>query len=336
KFTLVCEEFKFNEFLGTVMVPYTREADTEKVAIILPKPMNETMKDSLRNHILLALVNGDVTCTTKTNDRAFIDTMIVSFKASAMGFPAARDSSTVRFNNVRNDSIFKRTINITKVANQFPDTVIITSNVTVPKGTRMRACNSNEDDKGSGIGKMTITMGTRYDFLSSIDWSVLLPTYLDLGGSRFSVMDPLRFIKKLDNRLVTMNLKLRNNSNMHMRLYSLIAPRKLIDTLDSMSTNDFVKLAMSKDSSEKRGYVNFFGSTGVFLPPRKETTPYENVVTLNHNQLETILNSDTCSWRWLARLEVQPRDALADTDYVDIRSKLRIEGVNSVDSVLQW
>ncbi len=334
KLTLVSEDFKFDEFLGTVMVPYTREADTQKVAINLPKPMNETMKDSLRNHVLLALVNSDVTCTTKTNDRAFIDTMIVTFKASAMGYPNARDSSTVRFNNVRNDSIFNRTLNITKVANQFPDTVIITSNVTVPKGTRMRACNSHEDDNSSGIGKMTITMGTRYDFLSSIDWDVLLPAYLDLGGSRFSVMEPLRFIKKLESRRVSMIFKMRNNSNMHMRLYSLIAPRKLIDTLDSMSTNDFVKLAMSKDSSEKRGYVNFFGTKGVYLPARAKTDSSE--VVLDHNQLETILNSDTCSWRWLARLEPQPRDSLMDTDYLDIRSKLRIEGVNSIDSLLQW
>jgi hypothetical protein len=334
KYTLACGNFKFDEFLGTVMVPYTRAADTQKVAINLPKPMNATMKDSLRNHVLLSLVNGDVTCTTKTNDRAFIDTMKVSFKAFAMGYPAASDSSTVRFLNVCKDSIFKRSINITKVANQYPDTVIITSSVLVPKGTRMRACNSHPD--AEGIGKMTITMGTKYDFLSSIDWTVLLPTYLDLGGSRFSVMDPLRFIKKLESRQVSMFLKMRNNSNMHMRLYSLIAPRKLIDTLDSMSTNDFVKLAMSKDSSEKRGYVNFFGSTGVYLPQRKDTVPVENMVILNHNQLETILNSDTCSWRWLARLEAQPRDSLMDTDFVDLRSKLRVEGVNSVDSVLQW
>jgi hypothetical protein len=339
KLTLECGKFEFDEFLGTVMIPYTRDADTQKVAIILPKPMNETMKDSLRNHVLLSLVNGDVTCTTKTSDRAFIDTMIVSFKTSAMGYPAARDSSTVRFYNVRNDSIFNRVVNITNVANQFPDTVIITSNVLVPKGTRMRACNTikeSDPDYGKSIGKMTITMGTKYNFTSSIDWSVLLPTYLDLGSSRFSVMDPLRFVKKLESRQVSMNLKIRNNSNMHMRIFSLIAPRKLIDTLDSMSTNDFVKLAMAKDSSEKRGYVNFFGSTGVYLPPRKDTIPYENVVTLNHNQLETILNSDTCSWRWLARLEPQSRDALTDTDYVDIRSKLRIDGVNSVDSLLQW
>lgn len=339
KFTLECGKFEFDEFLGTVMIPYTREADTQKVGIILPEPMNETMKDSLRNHVLLALVNGNVTCTTKTDDRAFIDTLVVSFKASAMGFPAARDSSTVRFHNVRNDSIFKRTVNITKVANQFPDTVVVTSNVTVPRGTRMRACNTlqkSDPDYNSSIGKMTITMGTKYDFTSDIDWSVLLPTYLDLGKSRFSVMDPLRFIKKLESRRVTMNLKVRNNSNMHMKLYSLIAPRKLIDTLDSMSTDDFVKLAMAKDSSEKRGYVNFFGSTGVYVPARKDTVPFENIVTLNHNQLETILNSDTCSWRWLARLEPQERDALYDTDYLDIRSKLHIEGVNSVDSLLQW
>jgi hypothetical protein len=334
KFVLECGDLKFDEFLGTVMIPYTRDSDTEKVAIILPKPMNETMKDSLRNHVLLSLVNSDVICTTKTNDRAFIDTMIVSFNAFAKGYPAANDSSTVRFHHVSNDSIFKRTLNITNVANQYPDTVVIVSRVTIPTGTRMRACNSHED--ADGVGKMTITMGTRYDFLSSIDWKVQDTTYLDLGGSRFSVMEPLRFIKKLDNRQVTMHLKVRNNSNMHMRLYSLIAPRKLIDTLDSMSTNDFVKLAKSKDNSEKRGFVNFFGSTGVFLPPRKDTIPYENVVTLDHNQLETILNSDTCSWRWLAQLVPQPRDSLTDTDYVDIRSKLRIEGVNSVDSVLQW
>ena len=340
KFKIYVTSFKFKEFLGTVMIPYVKSGDTQKVSITLPEPLDTTMMDSLRGNVVLTDVKGIVNLKTEMPSRAYIDTMQVEFVSIAQNAMQIRDTTITNFTNVTRDSVFKRTVGITNVTNQFPDTVVITTRVRIPVGTRMRVCNNltteNSLDYSRYIGQMTISVATNYELRPKIDWTVLDTTYLDLGSSEFEVIEALRYIRKLESRKVTMSLKIRNNSNMHMRIFSLIAPRSKMKELDSIHTNEFVQLALLPDSAEKRGFVNFLGSTGVYLPSRTVTTPVTSEVVLNNNQLETILESDSCTWRWLARLEVQDRDALTDTDYVDIRSKMRIEGINRSDSLMIW
>ena len=337
-------DLKFKEFLGTVMKPYERIGDPQKVVITLPKPLNESVKDSLRGKMVLSNVSGIVSAKTEMPQRSFIDTMAISFTAYMMDAVQVRDSTLTTFVNVKNDSVFNRLINITNVTNQFPDTVLINTVVRIPKGTRMRVCNNitSENYAGSNseymkyIGQMTVKIITNYVLSPKLDWTIIAPANLDLGNSKFPVIKPLRFVRKMENRRVLMNLKIRNNSNLNMYLYSLIAPQKLVDTLDSMSTDEFVRLVSQKDSAEKHGFVNFLGINGVLVPSRKATDPVISEVELSHSQLETILSSDTCSWRWLAKFETQGRDALTDTDYIDIHSKLRVDGTNSTDSLMIW
>ncbi len=333
--------FKFKEFLGTVMEPYEREGDTQKVAITLPKPWNESMKDSLRGNLLFSKVNGNVHVKTEMPAGSYFDTMNVSFAVSVQNQSHIKDSTTTQYTNIKNGAKYDHTIDITKVTNQFPDTVIITTVVRVPVGTRLRVRNNlsavDFTEYEKYIGKMTVNILMDYDLVPKLDWSVVKEVNLDLGGDKFPVLKPLRYIRKMENRKVTMNFEIRNNSNLNMFLYALIAPKKLIDTLDSLSTNEFVKMTSVKDSAEKRGFVNFLGTEGILIPHRLATVPSVSEVTLNNSQLETILSSDTCSWRWLAKLVRRDgADALTDTDYVDIQSKLRTDGTLSTDSLLIW
>jgi len=340
RFTVSAVTFKFREFLGTVKLPYVRNVDTQKVAITLPDPLDQSMMDSLRGHVVFGDVKGVVNARASMPERSYIDTMELSFVAQPQNAMLIRDSTLTRFTNVINDSLYIRSINITNVTNQFPDTVIINTKIKIPAGTRMRVCNdlasSDELDYKKYIGRMTVKLATRYILEPKIDWTVTAPALLDLGSSHFEVIEPLRFFRKLEDRKVLMSLKIKNNSNLNMHIYSLIAPDNLMDTLDSLSTDEFVSLIMKKDSAEKRGFVNFMSDTGIYVPKRQDTAFALSEVRLDHSQLETILSADSCSWRWLARLEVQNRDALTDTDYIDIRSKLRIDGINSTDSLLIW
>lgn len=336
KCTVFTTSFKFKEFLGTVMESYVRSGDTQKVAINLPKPWNQSMKDSLRGKLVFAKVNGYVNSTTKISERAFIDTLGVSFTAIPLNMNNIRDSSETKFVHVVNDSTFKRTIDITNVTNQFPDTVIITTTVRIPKGTRMRVCNdlsTNDETYNKYIGQMTTKILTNYQLTPNLDWTTDT-VHLDLGSSTFPIDKPFRIVKKLDNRRALMNLRIKNNSNLNMYLYSLIAPKNRIDALDSMSTNDFFKLLSNKDAAEKEGYVNFLSTNGVYIP--KRTLLDTSEIELNSTQLDTILASDTCGWRWATKFVKQSRDAMSDTDFIEIHSKLRVDGVNSTDSLTIW
>lgn len=340
-FTVYVVNFKFKEFLGTVMEAYEKEGDTQKVAITLPKPWNKSMKDSLRGNLVFSEVNGNVHVETKMPAGSYFDTMNVSFAVSVQDKKYIKDSTSTKYCNVKNGAKYDRTIDITKVTNQFPDTVLITTIVRVPVGTRLRVRNNlsahNFTEYEKYIGKMTVNIIMDYDLVPKLEWSVLKEANLDLGGDKFPVLKPLRYIRKMENRRVKMNFEIRNNSNLNMYLYALIAPKKLIDTLDSLSTNEFVKLISVKDSAEKRGFINFLGTEGVLIPHRLATVPSVSEVTLNNSQLETVLASDTCSWRWLAKLvKGNGSDALTDTDYIDIQSKLRTDGTLSTDSLLIW
>jgi hypothetical protein len=202
----------------------------------------------------------------------------------------------------------------------------------------MRVCNNlttdNFQEYEKYIGKMIVNILTNYDLTPKLDWTVVDTARLDLGSGTFPVDKPFRLVKKLDNRRALMNLRIKNNSNLNMCLYSLIAPKDLIDSLDSMSTNDFFKLLSNKDSAEKAGYVNFLGTKGVYIP--KRTLLDTSEVELTNTQLDSILASDKCSWRWGAKFVPQGRDAMTDTDFVEIHSKLHVDGVNSTDSLTIW
>jgi hypothetical protein len=336
--TVFTTSFKFKEFLGTVMEPYVRNGDTQKVAIILPKPWNQSMKDSLRGKLVFAKVNGNVHSTTKISDRSFIDTLGVSFTAIPLNMNNVRDSSETKFLHVVNESTFNRTIDITNVTNQFPDTVIINTTVRIPKGTRMRVCNdlstNDYETYNKYIGRMTVKIMTNYQLTPNLDWTVTDTVHLDLGSSKFPISKPFRFVKKLDNRRALVNLRIKNSSNLNMYLYSLIAPKDRIAALDSMSSNDFFRLLSSKDAAENAGFVNFLSTKGVYIPKRGLLDTSE--IRLDNTQLDTILSSDTCSWRWATRFVPQGPDAMSDTDFVEIHSKLRVDGVNSTDSLTIW
>lgn len=340
KFTIAAVSFRFKEFLGTVMMPYERDGDTQKVAITLPDPLNASVMDSLRGHVVFTDVKGMINAKPSMPERSYIDSMLVSFVAHPRNNGIIKDSTLTVFRNLSNDSTYIRSINITNVTNQFPDTVIINTKVIIPVGTRMRICNdireSDVFNYDKYIGRMSVKLLTMYQLEPKIDWTVISPATLDLGSSHFEVVDPMRFFRKLENRNILMHMDVKNNSNLNMHIFGLIAPSQLMDTLDSMPTNEFVSLVMTKGNAEKRGFVNFMGDTGVYVPKRQDTARTVSEVKLDNGQLETILSSDSCSWRWIAKLESQPRDALTDTDYIDIRSKLRVEGVNSTDSLIIW
>jgi hypothetical protein len=121
-----------------------------------------------------------------------------------------------------------------------------------------------------------------------------------------------------------------------MTLFALIAPYHLIDTLDSMSSDEAFYLVTHEGEAEKRGLVNFMGSKGVHIPAKSLDSAVINVVHWDHQQLETVLSSDTCSWRWFLQFHKNERSALRDNDYIRINSMLRIEGINNMDSLIIW
>lgn len=348
RFTILTSPtFKFEEMLGTLMESYERQSDTQKVAINLP--WNNSVKDSLRGRFKLEQVWGDVLLNTDLPERAFIDTLKIDFVAFSPESVSVRDSTPVELVNVSRDSSFFRSIDITDVANLYSDSVAIAVKVYIPKGTRMLIVNDldvHEEDYEKYIGRMIINVKSYFRLNAKLDWTVDGMVNMDLGSSRFEVLEAMRYFRRLEDRSATFEMWLKNYSNLNLSLLALAAPDALMDTLDSLTMNEVYLLLLDPELAYQKGYVNLFGDTGIVVPPRDTTgivvpvqdttSAQHNIVLLDNDQLERMLTADSLSFRWWVQFHEQDRDALSDTDFIDMRSRLGIEGINNMDSLLIW
>lgn len=302
-------------------------------------PWNNSVKDSLRGRFILKSVWGDMKVNTRMPEGAFIDTFLIDFIAYAPDSLAVQDTALTSFIHVNRDSTYYRSINMTNVVNTQSDSIAVAVRVHVPTGTRMRVVNdlkAGDPDFSRYIGRMIINVLTSYRINAKLDWEVIDTVNMDLGSSRFKILEALRFFRKLDQKRGTFEMWLKNNSNLNLSLFALAAPDALLDTLDSLSINEVSDLISTTGRAEERGFVNVFGKGGIIVPPRNNQTVQYNSVLLDDRQLETILAADSVGFRWCLRFNPQSRDALHDTDWVDLRSRLGVEGINNTDSLLIW
>jgi hypothetical protein len=336
-FSISARSFKFEDFEGTVMEAFHKQGDTVMIPIELPFG-DQTIKDSLRGKFVLKRVNGDVQIQTGMPDEAFIDTMLIDFLWYCPDSIEVADSTRTVFKNVNTDSSFLRSIDITRITNLYPDSIAISTRLYIPVGTRMRVVNDlkvTDPDFNRFIGRMIIRVNTDYRLNARLDWEVLDTVTMNLGSGRFEVPEALDYVGRLEDRLASFNMYVSNNSNLNLYIFALVAPETLIDSLDSMETSRFYSLLFDEGKAEEEGYVNMLGTKGIYIPPRNADSVF-NSITLNDKQLETILSSDSCGWRWAVRFVKQDRDAMTDTDFIKINSWLHVEGINNADSLLIW
>ena len=336
-FTISTQAFKFKELEGVLTETYERQSDTQKVAINLP--WNNSVKDELRGKFLLKKVWGDIMIRTGMPEGAYLDALHIQIIAYSPDSTSVRDSTAVTLVNVGPDSTFRQSIDITNVANAYSDSIALEVRVNVPEGTRMRVVNdleAPEPDFDKYIGRMKIHIITSARLNAQLNWQVDSMVNMDLGSSRFPVPEAMRYFSKFEDRSAEFEMWLTNNSNLNLSLLALVAPDALMDTLDSLPMSEVYSVLKHSTAAVARGFVKLFGDTGISVPKRDTSWAQHNVVLLNDQQLETILTTDSLNFRWIIQFREQDPDALTDTDYVDMKSRLRVSGINTTDSLLIW
>jgi hypothetical protein len=76
------------------------------------------------------------------------------------------------------------------------------------------------------------------------------------------------------------------------------------------------------------------GTDGVTIPPRN--TSYDNRILLLGRNMEKFFDHENHFWKWFVRFYPKTSDAMVDTDYIYIQSRIHIEGTNSFDSLFAW
>lgn len=336
-FTVSASSLKFRELMGTMAKAYDHQSDTQMVAINLP--WNNSVKDSLRGRFFLENVWGDIMMRTALPGRSFLDTLRIDFIAYSPDSTTVRDSTSTALNRVGNDSTFIRSIDITDVANSYSDSVAIVVNTHIPQGTRMRVVNDlmpGDPDYQKYLGRMIINVSTLFRLNAKLDWEVFRPVNMDLGSSRFKMDDAMRYVEKLDDRSAVFEMWLRNSSNLNLSLFALVAADALMDTLDSLTMNEVHRLIQDTALARQQGYINLFGNSGISVWKRNAELEKYTSIRLSDWQLQRLCSADSLNFRWWARFNEQERDAMSDTDYVNMKSRLTIDGNNNTDSLIIW
>lgn len=351
-FVIKTVSFKFKEMVGHTMEPYHRTSDISSIPVKLP--WSQTVTDSLRGNFVLQKVLVDVGTRMAIPAGAFIDTVRVTYEISSATNPAIKCSDSAVLTHVMRDSLYHRSINITPVVNNYPDSVKVKVALTVPKNTAIKAVNDLTDPTDPAyrkfIGRMVIHGQVDYNLVAPLCWTVADTTVMDLGGTKVDlggtngVMGPFA---RMSDRSASLNIHVTNYTNVYLRLYALLAtdstkvdllaPSDMADTAGGryITTNQFTQLI----NHPTAGYVNILGS-GLLIPPRDSNVTVANVIALTEQDLTQILNAKKIGMRWEVRFiphaasaTAPVPDALSNTDWMKLNSWIHIDGVNSIDSL---
>lgn len=345
-FTIAASFIQFKEMFGRLAENYERESDTEYVRI--DYPWNESAIKSLRGKLYLQKVLANIAIEVELpDDRAYLDSMRIHFEA-ALDSPQIVQTGDTTYTNIRNDSILRYSIPITNLVNAYPDSVAVSVQITVPDSTEALIVNDLRIvEEGTGVlndkmGSMTVKAFVDYNLDAFFDMEVRDTAILPLGTSEFKVAKWMDMIGKMEDREAGFNMYVTNFTNLHLRLMGMITPGIPADTLEAWDSLgvlpfDTVAAILAKEGeAESRGYVNFLGTRGIYVPPRNATRTDSSFVTLNDSQMDAIFSDSINGILWQVRFlpyETVHADALADTDWVKINSWIHVEGTQNTDSV---
>ncbi len=342
KFIITPVAVNFNEMLGMLTETRIDTADTSFIEI--PFPWNDESKDSLRGSFILKKAIEQVESRIALPEGSFLDSLDLHLHLFHPDSSGITNDTVITLTNVRNDSTFVRSVDITDIVNTFPDSVGLLSSSRIAKGTRVRIIN-NQSVYEEEVGGMTLNTYSTYAFKAFFDWRIDGSATLDLGYVKFGIDDMLKKLSKIEEKEAVFHLNAGNYTNVHLRLFALMAPdtfeaadgsmQMLVDTLDTISVHRTLSL-ISDPAAHDSGYINLFGTEGVYVPPRDSAA--NSTVRLTEEEFSRIANADTCAIRWLVRFleDDDPRTAMHDSDYIQVDSWIHLEGINSVDSLFSW
>ncbi|MDG5814441.1 hypothetical protein QA601_05090 [Chitinispirillales bacterium ANBcel5] len=334
-FEILAPSLIYQEFGAKVMNSPEPILDTQFIEISMP-PLSEN-SDSLVGRLILTDVSSLAQISPSMTERTFIDTLNVTFSVFDPKSPDVVSYTETKLYSVRSEETYTREIDLTDVANQFPDTAAVIVGISMPEGTRLRNVNNvNEVAWDENLaGKVEIATELKYSIDALLKWKVIDEFAIDLGTDTFSVPAAMRAFRKMEQREAEFETSLENNTNLSAQLFAILAPQEKLPELDSLSNNEVSELVADSELAYSRGFVNLLGEQGIYLPPRSQSSSFS--ITLSDKQLERMLQSDTCSVRWQKIFKKQtPADAIHVEDYIHINSWIYLRGVNNSDSLIIW
>lgn len=334
-FKIFMNSLRFSKCSAHLMKTITQNADTQEFAIPYPRKWPKTTRDSLRGRLLFHEISSKMDLLIRMSKGTFIDSLGLGFTIAAKHIPSARITIDTTITRIQDGLPESFLINMVDIINAFPDTVQIISNIRIPRGSEIQICNDNRKYNKRHLVDMSSKVNLHLSLIPELSWDVRAPINLDLGGTNLSVAESFRYIRKLDNRQIALNMDLFNNTNLNMTTFIICAPKNKRSVLKSLPSSTLFAIISSDSLIRKYGFINFTGAKGIVIP--KRSTASSVSIQISSSELDSLLDSDSCYMRYVTSLSCQNGiDGLTDTDFVKINSYVHAEGTNNSDSLFIW
>lgn len=299
--------------------------------------------------------------------------VIVEYALWNPGNPAITIKGIDTIYNATSNQAHRLTIDAEDILNQLPNSIEATFSATIPAGTPIflvtdRVPYGVTISSDSVFARMNVYVDAEYKVNLRMSYQVVQPTALDLGANEFDLKGYAGAVK-LTDRSAKLIMDITNNTNQYLRLKSLMAPEEVVLGFKDLD-DTYVTQQLAQPGVTSGNYVNLLTPDGILIPPRDSS--HYNEITLTNEQLDMVFKArqagrtvvtdidsvwdntqvppvfqtlDTASatygtyesraaWWWRIELQQQDAiDALHDTDWVDIKSAIYVNGVVSTDSL---
>lgn len=331
------------EMFGRLMETFERESDTQDVPV--DYPFDSSQIEQMRGKFFFDSMMVDVAIKILLPGRAYMDSVDLTFELYDPADPLRNATVRQKYGRMKNDTVFSQTFNVTSLVNTWPNTLKVRAHALVPKGTEILVINDSVVVGSlvdtTVLGRMTIRGALKYRVKPFFDYRVTSPATIVFGnGGSFDVKGTSA-ARKLIEPEGTLDMSVENHTNLHVKLRGLIAPdtngsgdNVCRDTLlKELSVDSLLKLVSTYHPDRlPGGYINILDTMGLYIPARGQPV-FANNIRLTEPQLRTFLDSKKAATIWLLTFMQNGRDALVDTDFVNINSSIKVRGIMSTDSL---
>ena len=332
--------FPFVTLKGTFQYSLCETGDPASFKTSLP--WKRSICDSLRHKLEFISVKAPVRICLNISDSTRIDSALLRLSIVDPSSPDASPiASTIAMQNLSNQNIQTGNIDLTKLLNGFPDSLVISCGASIPAGTKLFL--SNERDLQTGAYRNNLKLGAKVNVSMRLplDWKLTDTAKVVLEDSKFSIDSTLKNFDIMRDMEIGLLLRIGNQTNFAGTLYAIAATDADGSALLALPEDQVGPEICASDAG--RNFINLLGNSGLIIPEHRTITTAsgcdsasyaENTIIVGPASADRIITAKEMFIRWKLVLPQKESDALKNGDKITIASSLHIKGTMTAHTLM--
>ena len=286
---------------------------------------------SIRNK--LKLVNNDLLLDiefpfTDNTSLTKINYEIVLFQPDT--YEQISDTLTFGMDSISQGSHFNYTFKVNKLINSFPDSLCYILSYTFPANSDLVFC-KDVFNNGPNYSSIDIHSIIKTDLNLKLIWEILDTVQINLEDMFIPLSFDKGIIPFVQDKKLSLHYSLTNQTNVIGYIFGLGTTKNYHHELYELSPEDISPQILSTGKAEH--FIPVYGVPGFILPQRDDSVT--DSIIYNDITMNDIINSDSLLVRWSLFLLPSKAGAFTDTDYIYLDGQLSLEGIQSLETLIE-